>query len=195
MPEVLYWVLICKMYSWVWKSIFFLVIYIYDYSLLSWCFREDSTVSPGNQPVAARMGWAANTWSIRYYSPWKEGQLLTSLKQGFAMLTLSTFVCSVPYSCLTLCYTMDCSPPGFVRGILQVRILEWVGMPSSRGSSRPRHWTHVFCISCIVGGLFTCCHLGQIILCCGGLSCANQKYVSIPDLQAPVAPFLNHDIL
>ena len=38
--------------------------------------------------------------------------------------------------CLTLCDTMDCSPPGSsVHGILQARILEWVAMPSSRGSS------------------------------------------------------------
>ena len=42
---------------------------------------------------------------------------------------------------------MDCSPPGSsVHGILQVRILEWVAMPSSRGSSQPRDWT---CISSI----------------------------------------------
>ena len=35
---------------------------------------------------------------------------------------------------------MDCSPPGSsVRGILQARILAWVAMPSSRGSSRPRY--------------------------------------------------------
>ena len=38
--------------------------------------------------------------------------------------------------------TMDCSPPGSsVHGILQPRILEWVAMPSSRGSSWPRDWT------------------------------------------------------
>ena len=41
-------------------------------------------------------------------------------------------------SCLTLWDPMDCSPPGSsVHGILQERILEWVAMPSSRGSSRP----------------------------------------------------------
>ena len=35
-----------------------------------------------------------------------------------------------------LCNPMDCSPPGSsVHGILQARILEWVAMPSSRGSS------------------------------------------------------------
>ena len=39
-------------------------------------------------------------------------------------------------SCLTLCDPMDCSPPGSsVHGILQARILEWVAMPFSRGSS------------------------------------------------------------
>ena len=41
-------------------------------------------------------------------------------------------------SCPTLGESMDCSPPGSsVRGILQARILEWVAMSSSRGSSRP----------------------------------------------------------
>ena len=45
---------------------------------------------------------------------------------------------------------MDCSLPGSsVHGILWARILEWVAMLSSRGSSWPRHQTHVFCISCI----------------------------------------------
>ena len=42
-------------------------------------------------------------------------------------------------SCLTLYDPMDCSLPGSsVHGILQARILEWVAMPSSRGSSQPR---------------------------------------------------------
>ena len=45
--------------------------------------------------------------------------------------------------CPTLCDPMDCSPPGSsVHGILQARILEWVAMPSSRGSSHPMDRTH-----------------------------------------------------
>ena len=41
-------------------------------------------------------------------------------------------------SCLTLGDHMDCSTPGFsVHGILQARIMEWVAMSSSRGSSNP----------------------------------------------------------
>ena len=45
--------------------------------------------------------------------------------------------CAQPLqSCLTLCDPMDCSLPGSsVLGILQARILKWVAMPSSRGSS------------------------------------------------------------
>ena len=46
--------------------------------------------------------------------------------------------------CPNLCDPMDCRPPGSsVPGTLQARILEWVGMPSSRGSSWPRDWTQV----------------------------------------------------
>ena len=45
-------------------------------------------------------------------------------------------------SCLTVCDPMDYSPPGpSVPGILQARILEWVAVPSSRGSSWPRDGT------------------------------------------------------
>ena len=39
-------------------------------------------------------------------------------------------------SCLILCDPMDCSPPdASVHGVLQARVLEWVAMPSYRGSS------------------------------------------------------------
>ena len=52
-----------------------------------------------------------------------------------------------PQSCLTLCDPVDCSPPGFsIHGILQARILEWVAISFSRGSSRPRDRTQVSCI-------------------------------------------------
>ena len=59
----------------------------------------------------------------------------------------------VAKSCLTLCDPMDGSLPGSsVHGILQARILEWVAVFPSRGSSCPRGWTWV---SCIAGGYFT----------------------------------------
>ena len=54
-------------------------------------------------------------------------------------------------SCLTLCDAMDSSWPGsLVHGILQARILEWVAMPSLRGSSQPRIEPIVPCTSHIV---------------------------------------------
>ena len=53
-------------------------------------------------------------------------------------------------SCLTLCDPMDCSPPGSsVHGTLQARILEWVAISFSRGSSWHRDRTWVSCVSCI----------------------------------------------
>ena len=46
--------------------------------------------------------------------------------------------------CPTLCDPKDCNPAdSSVHGILQARILEWVAMPSSRGSSQPRDRNHV----------------------------------------------------
>ena len=52
-----------------------------------------------------------------------------------------------------LCDPVDCSPVGsFVHGILQARILEWVAIPVSSGSSWP--WDHTW-VSCIAGRFFT----------------------------------------
>ena len=56
-------------------------------------------------------------------------------------------------SCPILCDPMDCSPSGSsVQGILQARILKWVAIPFSRGSSWSADWTWV---SCIAGRFFT----------------------------------------
>ena len=67
-------------------------------------------------------------------------------------------------SCPALCDPMDCSPPGSsVPGILPARILKWVAMPSSRGSSQPRDQTRVSCVSCIGRQvLYHWSHLGHL---------------------------------
>ena len=62
--------------------------------------------------------------------------------------------------CLTLCYPMDCSPPdSSVHGILQARVLDWVAMPSPRGSSWPRGWTHphLLCLLHCQADSLLCC--------------------------------------
>ena len=68
----------------------------------------------------------------------------------FTELPLSHIcACSVAQSCLTLCNLTDCSPAGSpVHEIFQARILEWVAISYSRGSSWFRDWTHVSCVSC-----------------------------------------------
>ena len=79
-------------------------------------------------------------------------------------LDLIIFVCAKLFqSCLILSDPMDNSLPGSsVHGILQTRILKWVAMPSSRGSSQPRDQTsvsHVYCTGQRV--LYHCCQLGS----------------------------------
>ena len=57
--------------------------------------------------------------------------------------------CMHTQMCASLCDPMDCSPPGSpVHGISQARILQWVAISSSRGSSRPRDQTGVSRVSC-----------------------------------------------
>ena len=59
----------------------------------------------------------------------------------------------VTQSCPTLCDPMDCSLPGSsVHRIFQARVLEWVAISFSRGSSQPRDRTQV---SCTAGRCFT----------------------------------------
>ena len=62
-------------------------------------------------------------------------------------------VCMHSLSCFSrvwLCNTMDCSPPGSsCQGISQARILEWVAISYSRGSSWPRDWTCISGVSCL----------------------------------------------
>ena len=62
-------------------------------------------------------------------------------------------MCVLSHLCLTLCSPINYSLPGSsVHGIFQARILEWIAISYSRGSSQLRNWTGV---SCIAGGFFT----------------------------------------
>ena len=59
------------------------------------------------------------------------------------------------------CDSMDCVPPGSsVHGILQARILDWVAISYSRGSSQPRDQTYISRVSCI--GKWILYHLGSL---------------------------------
>ena len=74
---------------------------------------------------------------------------LSSSSGSVYMLILNALVAQ---SCSTLCDARDCIlPVSSVHGIFQARILKWVAIPFPRGSSQPRDWTQ---ISCITGGFF-----------------------------------------
>ena len=81
----------------------------------------------------------------------KDGEITLSNFWGKKLSTQScTYMKSslekvkVAQSCPTLWEPVDCSPPGSsVHGILQARILEWVAIAFSRGSSQPRDRTQV----------------------------------------------------
>ena len=68
-------------------------------------------------------------------------------------------LCSVAVvmsNCIDCCNPVDCSPPGSsVHGILQTRIVKWIAMPFSKGSSQPGSRDRVSCISDIAGRFFT----------------------------------------
>ena len=77
------------------------------------------------------------------YFPWVSLLFLNEIpvRQMLDPLTWSfVYVCA--QSCSTLCHPMDCSPSGSaVHGIFQARILEWIAISFSRGSSWPRDQT------------------------------------------------------
>ena len=110
------------------------------------------TTEPAGKPYTVYFTWWQNlvfyieekmviyTWTLWYRTWWKFESLAAQ-------------------SCPTLVRRMDCSPPGSsAHGVFQARILEWVAISFSRGSSWPRGWTQA---SHIVGR----CHQGSPIEC------------------------------
>ena len=83
-----------------------------------------------------------------------EGSINTSKTGSYHVCA---YVCAKsPQSCPTFCDPMDCSPPGSsVHGILQARILKWVAMSSSRGSSRTRDRPMSLMSPALANGFFT----------------------------------------
>ena len=72
-------------------------------------------------------------------------QSLTTLTEP--VFALRRFDCRAHNTKLPPC-SMDCSPPdSSVHGIFQAKILEWIAIPFSRGSSQPRNLTQVSCIA------------------------------------------------
>ena len=85
----------------------------------------------------------AGNYHIQTGGNWPQSETVNSTEMGRSEVKWSP----------TLCDPMDCSLPGSsIHGILQARVLEWVAISFSRGSSWPRDRTQV---SCIAGRRFT----------------------------------------
>ena len=84
----------------------------------------------GSNPGLPHCRWILNHWTIREVQP---------------LCMQCAVLCLVTQPCSTLCDPVDCNnPPGSsVCGILQAKILQWVAMSSSRGSSPLRDPTQV----------------------------------------------------
>ena len=73
----------------------------------------------------------------------------------FLQVCVGARTCSVPQFWSTLWDPMDCSPQvSAVHGIFQARTPEWVAISFARGSSQPRDWTCVSCVSCFGRQIF-----------------------------------------
>ena len=102
----------------------------------SCCGPSQSHVFPGTWPSPGSPS-----------SPCIQDRPTGRLQAGHALGHVG-YVCAQSLSRVQLfCDPMDCSPPGSsVLGIFQARILEWIAIYDSRGSSPPRDRTHVSCI-------------------------------------------------
>ena len=81
---------------------------------------------------------------MKYYSAIKKNTFESILMRWMKLGPIIQSESEVAQSCLTLCDPVECSPSGSsVHGILQARILEWVAISYSRGSSHPRDRTQV----------------------------------------------------
>ena len=123
---------------------------------------QGATLSEGSRGVSfLAFSWllasASNPWfictSLQPLPPSSHGFLPGSIPvfaSQFPVILDVVCVYSAAQSFSILCDPVDYRPPGSsVYGIFQARILEWVAISSSRGSSRPRDGTRISCVSCM----------------------------------------------
>ena len=116
------------------------------------CFRKVNMAQEwGNKNESGMSSWAsAGTYLTR-------SEMHGKVSRHGPKAVSYLLMCSVTQPCPIVCNSpMDWHAPGSaVHGIFQARTLECVAISSSRGSSWPKDWTHLSCISCIGSRLFT----------------------------------------
>ena len=109
--------------------------------------------------IFSKLSMETDLWFFFFFFNWKRSFLFfLGLSFSKSLIHTHTYVLAKMLQlCPTLCNPMDYSLPGSsVHGmLLQARILEWVAMPSSRGSSALRDWTLSLMFPALAGGSFT----------------------------------------
>ena len=101
---------------------------------VSWDDSPNLSLSPQSAAMVVTMVLKTTSLSMENSSSHDKQHVYHLWASGVKVL--------VPQSYPVLCDPVDCSPPSFSgHGILQARILEWVAVPFSRGSSWSRGWT------------------------------------------------------
>ena len=139
----------------------------HGFTCVHWHLIMSHPKCPSFSETHFRVTFVSQAWLKCFWTPWglKPGLLVLYQEPAFVCWTPSSVmthsesgpdwfwrgVCVCVCVCMLsrvqlFCDPVDCSPPvSFVYGIFQARILEWVAISFSRGSSRPRDWT---CVSC-----------------------------------------------
>ena len=113
-----------------------------------WTFVESHTV--GSQYF---WGHSYSIWTLRISGTgmWTL-QVWHSFGGGHSWGHTYSVLCAL---LLSLRNPLDYSlPSSTVNEIFQAKILKWIAISFSKGSSQPRDWTRVSCVSCIAGGFF-----------------------------------------
>ena len=124
------------------------------------------------RPAASASPW--NLWDVLISGPISDllNETLWGWDPVISVLTgpPAWFWCTLGFvlhaqlfqSCPTLCNPMDCSLPSSpVHGVLQARILEWVAISFSKGSSSPKEWTPSLASPVLVQGSSPLALLGK----------------------------------
>ena len=109
------------------------------------------------------VNWTSWIFGFTFFNKWgKCWPLLLQICFLNPLLSLVCYVCA--QLCLTIYDPVDHSLPGSsVHGMLQARILEWVAISFSGGSSPRRDGICLSCISCIGGGIFIIVPPGNLL--------------------------------
>ena len=147
---------ICSNVQWTQKGKKF-DIYIYIFPILKWGKKKRKKIHV----------WIEKAFSVGFFT-WFYSNVISSVTSAAvsfdAKFTLNVCVHAQSLN-RVLCNPLDCSWPGsFIHGIFQAKLLEWVAIASSRGSSQPSNRFYISCVSCIAGRFFTCWAIGEALI-------------------------------